>query len=90
MQHTAYSHRSLHVPKLQYNIICVDFVNDHGLVYNEQKAKFMCMKPAALKTRSTQRVQTSLAEADHYSYMPTVKMSRTSPTLLPPSPRTVL
>ena len=27
-----------------------------------------------MKTRSTQRAQTSLAEADHYSHMPTVKM----------------
>ena len=33
-------------------------------------------KPTLLKTlsRSTQRAQTSLAEADYYSHMPTVKM----------------
>ena len=29
--------------------ICVSFANNHGLVYNEQKTKFMCLKPAVLK-----------------------------------------
>ena len=29
--------------------ICVPFANNHGLVYNEQKTKFMCIKPAVLK-----------------------------------------
>ena len=29
--------------------ICVSFANNHGLVYNEQKTKFMCLKPAGLK-----------------------------------------
>ena len=28
--------------------ICVSFANNHGLVYNEQKTKFMCLKPAGL------------------------------------------
>ena len=40
-----------------------------------------------LTTRSTQRVQTSLAEADHYSNMPTVKMlSLGGERLTPPPP----
>ena len=29
--------------------ICVSFANNHGLVYNEQKTKFMCLNPAVLK-----------------------------------------
>ena len=28
--------------------ICVLFANNHGLEYNEQKTKFMCLKPAVL------------------------------------------
>ena len=40
-----------------------------------------------LLTRSTQRAQTPLAEADHYSHMPTVKLlSLGSERLPPPSP----
>ena len=30
--------------------ICVSFANNHGLVYNEQKTKFMCLRPAVLKS----------------------------------------
>ena len=42
-----------------------------------------------LTTRSTQRAQTSLAEADHYSNMPTVKMlSLGGERLTPPPPLT--
>ena len=37
-------------------------------------------------TRSTQRVQTSLAEADHYSHMPTVKILRLGGERLTPPP----
>ena len=45
------------------------------------KKHFICI------TRSTQRAQTSLAEADHYSHMPTVKMlSLVGERLTPPSP----
>ena len=29
--------------------ICVSLANNHGLAYNEQKTKFMCLKPAVLK-----------------------------------------
>ena len=29
--------------------ICVSFANNHGLVHNEQKTKFMCLKLAVLK-----------------------------------------
>ena len=29
--------------------ICVSFANNHGLAYNEQKTKSMCLKPAVLK-----------------------------------------
>ena len=29
--------------------ICVSFANNHGLVYNKQKTKFMYIKPAVLK-----------------------------------------
>ena len=36
-------------------------------------------------TRSTQWAQTSLAEADHYSHMPTVKILRLGGERLPPS-----
>ena len=40
-----------------------------------------------LKTRSTQRAQTSLAEADHYSHiLPTVKMLSLGCERLPPPP----
>ena len=39
-----------------------------------------------LTTRSTQRSQTSLAEADHYSHMPTVKMLGLGGERLTPSP----
>ena len=39
-----------------------------------------------LITRSTQRVQTSLAEADHYSHMPTVIMLILNGERLTPSP----
>ena len=35
------------LPKLYY--FCVSFANNHGLVYNEQKTKFMCLKPAVIK-----------------------------------------
>ena len=38
------------------------------------------------KTRSPQRVQTSLAEADHYSQMPTVKMLSLGGERLSPHP----
>ena len=37
-------------------------------------------------TRSTQRAQTSLAEADHYSHMPTVKILRLGGERLTPPP----
>ena len=37
-------------------------------------------------TGSTQRAQTSLAEADHYSHMPTVKILRLGGERLPPPP----
>ena len=37
-------------------------------------------------TRSTQWAQTSLAEADHYSHMPTVKILRLGDERLPPPP----
>ena len=37
-------------------------------------------------TRSTQWAQTSLAEADHYSHMPTVKILRLGGERLPPPP----
>ena len=38
-------------PKALQNLIniCVNFAERHGLVYNERKTKFMCIKPAALK-----------------------------------------
>ena len=38
-------------PKALQNLlnICVNFAEKHGLVYNERKTKFMCIKPAALK-----------------------------------------
>ena len=37
-------------PKALQSInICVSFSNNHGLVYNEQKTKFMCLQPAVLK-----------------------------------------
>ena len=29
--------------------ICTDFARCHGLVYNEEKTKYMCVKPAAMK-----------------------------------------
>ena len=29
--------------------ICVSLAYNHGLVYNEQKTKYMCLKPAVLK-----------------------------------------
>ena len=38
-------------------------------------------------TRSTQRAQTSLAEADHYSHMPTVKILRLGGERLTPPPQ---
>ena len=38
-------------------------------------------------TRSTQWVQTSLAEADHYSHMATVKILRLGGERLPPQPK---
>ena len=38
-------------------------------------------------TRSTQWAQTSLAEADHYSHMPTVKILRLGGERLPPPPK---
>ena len=38
-------------------------------------------------TRSTQRVQTSLAEADHYSHKPTVEMLSLIGERLPPPPQ---
>ena len=38
------------------------------------------------KTRSTQRAQTSLAEADHYSHIPAVKMLGLGGERLPPPP----
>ena len=45
------------------------------------------MMQSHVKTRSTQRAQTSLAEADHYSNMPTVKMlSLVGKRLTLPSP----
>ena len=37
-------------------------------------------------TRSTQWAQTSLADADHYSHMPTVKILRLGGERLPPTP----
>ena len=38
-------------PKALQNLIniCVNFVEKHGLVYNERKTNFMCIKPAALQ-----------------------------------------
>ena len=46
-------------PKALQNLIniCVNFAEKHGLVYNERKTKFMCIKPAALKNMYVPNVE---------------------------------
>ena len=39
--------------------ICVSFPNNHGLVYDEQKTKVMCLKPAVLKNMYVPKVTRS-------------------------------
>ena len=40
----------VHLQKsIYYYYYYISFANNHGLVYNEQKTKFMCLKPAGLK-----------------------------------------